>query len=144
MFNRSKPDIPDDQKDKFKDALFNLLNDPNKGDPDSLKKLLDTSNYSVSAQVLDSLQDEEGNNALQLAVKHNKINILKVLLKRGCTARRADRNRVTPLQLAITTQNEAIVNILLQDGGGVNLLNTSDIEGLSPLHYVRSVFWNKR
>lgn len=93
---------------------FNAIENDNL---DLLRALLD--NYNLL-----NIRNENGYGLLSYAALHNKIDVVRFLIKRGANVSETNEDKETPLMIAIKNDNSAIVKIL--DETGCNKLQNKD------------------
>lgn len=88
-------------------------------------------NYLSCQRDLD-FQDSEGDTAIHVACKFNRIKILKLLLKHGDNIEKMNSRGESPLLVALRWRNHDACVTLLQKKANPNLRNLND--GSSPLY----------
>lgn len=80
--------------------------------------------------------DDHGFSLLHWAAKEGQLNVVDLLLTRGCRVSPTNLGDDTPLHLAAAHQHRDVVGTLLRHRADVNLINE---HGNTPLHY--ACFW---
>ncbi|XP_076445782.1 ankyrin repeat and SOCS box protein 16-like [Babylonia areolata] len=84
---------------------------------------------------------DDGQSALHIAVKNRQPDVMETLLLHGARPdTRAEPSQVTPLMLAASMTNTAIVYQLIQTGSSLNL---QDRAGMSALHHCFSYYQDR-
>lgn len=86
--------------------------------------------YKNNREVLNT-QNDDGNNALHLAVLNRNAAIVKSVAKSGIECNVRNKNGYAPLHLAVLASDEEIASILLKDAGAD--INVTDNTGATPL-----------
>ena len=83
-----------------------------------------------------NFRDKDNNSALHIAVRNNSIKMVKYLLSKKNKNINAKNNKgQTSLHLACLKGNEAIINLLIQNGANINEL---DLKGNKPFDLLSS------
>jgi len=77
-----------------------------------------------------NFKDKHGYTALDLAVIHNLVDVVEVLLKNGANPNIKDKNGYTPLHRAVIKSSAVLTKLLLKYGADPNV---KDIYGYTPL-----------
>ena len=97
------------------------------------------------------IYDVKGQTPLFVAVKFNRINTVKLLLKFGANPDGSHINSSTPVHLAARENFQQVLSILLKYGGDVNgrqsnkiSLNNKCYNGTTPLYISVGKYYNKK
>ncbi len=77
-----------------------------------------------------NFKDKHGYTALDLAVIHNLVDVVEVLLKNGADPNIKDKNGYTPLHRAVIKSSPVLTELLLKYGANPNI---KDVYGYTPL-----------
>lgn len=103
----------------------------------NLNKLIKTTN---ERELNLNIVDEENNTPIHMVLyldesrvsNMDKLEMIKFLYKQGCPIDSFNKKNITPLHLAVKTQDNELVEYILKH---TNLINHKDNSNLTPLHY---------
>ena len=79
-----------------------------------------------------NMKDHKGLTPLLLALKHNQLEIAKILIKHGADIELANKGGRTPLHFAIELGSIELTKAILERNANIN---AKDKKGMTPLHY---------
>ncbi len=121
------PDI--NAKDsRNRNALFYAISNSNGDNPELINSLLNSGINPNDAEYYIPTENIEGHSPLTLAAKLNYKNTMKSLLeKKANQNHQVSSNYNSCLHYAIMNNSEEMINILIESGANINILNRNDI-----------------
>lgn len=120
---------------KKKDELINAQNSIGdtvliqacRGDFESAELLL---KYGADPNI----RNNSGSNSLMVAIKNDKVNIVRLLIHNGADINAIDNEDYTPLMIAVSRNDDKIVELLINAGVDINATNHSGKTALDYIH----------
>ena len=76
-------------------------------------------------------EDKQGDTPLHVAIKHNRLKAIKILIENGSDINAKNKNIKTPLHLASELNHIEVIKLLIQNGADINSKSKYDFK---PLH----------
>ena len=119
----------DEKKPKLEYQKISLHQAISKGDKESILQHIENGSDL-------NFKDNKGLTPLLLALKHNQLEIAKILIKHGADIELANKGGRTPLHFAIELGSIELTKAILERNANINV---KDKKGMTPLHYASAL-----